>query len=266
MKSKLLLFILIISTVYIFNACEDSGTDPENGEGGTQVADASYFPNEDGAFYKYNIQRDSAGTVTSGTRSSFYSGNQTVGGTPYQLQLDTLNFQGLPAILDSLFFRKTNSGVFYFLDTTGFASSVPGLDTLIQYITLDTEVRILLFPMLDNSSWSVFRMNLNYQGILNFDPVVLSARYDGTENLQLNLNPPKNVDAVKLRFTLSIKTDPFGETTTYTTYGWIAQNIGFVKWEGNGTIIGLFTGNGVDFDDTTSVFTQNIIEFNLIDN
>lgn len=265
MRNKILVFILLMFTTYIFNACEDSGTDPDNGGGGTQVADATFFPNENGAFYKYDIQKDSAGTITTGTRSSFYSGTQTILGTPYQVQIDSLNF-GTATIIDSLYFRKSDTGIFYYPDTTGLAASVPGIDTLLQYLTLDSEIRLLLFPLLDNSNWSVFRMNLNYQGILNFDPVVLSARYDGTENLQLNLNPPKNVDAVKLRFTLSIKTDPFGETTTYTAYGWIAQNIGFVKWEGNGTIVGLFTGNGVDFDDTTSVFTQNIIEFNLIDN
>lgn len=265
MKNKLLTSVCSLLLIITFYACDESSTDPE-GNGGTQVADGSSFPNEDGSFYKFEIQRDSAGTITSGTRSSFYNGTQTIAGTPYQVQVDSLNFSGMPALIDSMFFRKSNSGVFYFLDTTGLAASVPGLDTLLQYLTLDSEIRLLLFPLLDNSSWSVFRMNLNYQGVLNFDPVVLTASYDGTENMDLNLDPPRSVDAVKLKFTLTIKTDPFGAARTYTAFGWIAPNIGFVKWEGNGTVIGVFTGNGVDFDDTTSVYTQNLTQFNLIDN
>ncbi|RPI71684.1 MAG: hypothetical protein EHM47_09695 [Ignavibacteriales bacterium] len=265
MKIKVLLFSLLILITYVFNACKDSGTDPENG-GGTQVADSTYFPTENGAYYKYDIARtDSNGAQSTGTRSSFYSGTQVIAGTNYQLQVDSLILTGQAPILDSMYFRKSETGVFFNLDTTGFAASVPGLDTLLQYITLDSEVRLLLLPILDNSGWTAFRMNINYQ-ILNFDPVVLSGKFDGTESLQLNLNPPRTVDAVRIRFTLSIKMDPFEEVRTYTAFGWIAQNIGFVKWQGNGTVVGVFTGNGVDFDDTTSVYTQNITQFNLIDN
>src|SRR5690606_21962894 len=145
-----------------FNACKDSGTDPENGGGGTQVADGSYFPNEDGAYYKYDIQRtDSAGSQINGSRSSFYNGTHSNGPTTYQVQIDSFVLSGQPAVVDTLYVRKTNTGVFFHLDTTGFAASVPGLDTLIQYITLDNEVRLLLLPKLDNSSWTAFRMNLN---------------------------------------------------------------------------------------------------------
>jgi hypothetical protein len=265
MKIKFVSLTLLVLVVYFFNACKDSGTDPKPGNG-NQVADESYFPATNGAYYKYNIDRtDSNGSQTTGTRSSFYNGTQQIGPTTYQVQIDSLILAGQAALVDSMYFRKSDngSGIFYYLDTTGLASSVPGLDTLIQYITLSNEMRLLLFPMLEDSDWEVFKMNLNYLGVLNFNPILLSAAYDGTETLQLNSTPPRSVESVRIKFTITIRTNPFESPRTYTAFGWIAQGIGFVKWEGNGTIIGVFTGNGVDFDDTTSVFTLNISQFNL---
>jgi hypothetical protein len=266
MKIKIILFTLIISTIYIFNACKDSGTDPEN-NGGQQVADSSYFPANEQAYYKYDISRtDSNSSQSTGSRSTYYSGTSVIGGTTYQIQVDSLVLTGQAAIVDSMYFRKSNSGVFYYLDTTGLSTSLPGIDTLIQYITLSNEMRLLLFPLLDNSSWEVFKMNIDYQSILNFNPILLSAVYDGKETLDINLTPPRTVEAVRIKFSISLRFDPFQPARSYTAYGWIAQGYGFVKWQGNGTIIGVFTGNGVDLDDTSSVYTQDLVQFNLVDN
>ncbi|HSP86613.1 MAG TPA: hypothetical protein VLN45_00650 [Ignavibacteriaceae bacterium] len=265
MLKKFILFVFMAGTIYFFNACDEKSNpnDPDDGE---QVEDTSYFPNEEDSYYKYSISRtDSNSNQITGTRSSFYSGTSLIGATSYQIQIDSLVLTGQAAIVDSLFFRKTNTGLFFYLDTTGLATSVPGLDTLIQYISLDSELRLLLFPLLDNSNWTVFKMNINYQGVLNFNPIELKTTYDGKETLNLELTPPRPVEAVRLKFTLTIKPGPFDPVQTYTAYAWIAQGIGFVKWQGSGTIVGVFTGNGVDLDDTTSVYTENLIEYNRID-
>lgn len=266
MKSKLILFLFITGIIYFFHACDDdSGTNDPEGEG-EQVADTSYYPNEEDSYYKYSVERpDTNGNQTSGTRSSFYSGTNIIGGVTYQVQIDSVLLTGQAAIVDSLYFRKTDTGVFFSLDTAGLAGSVPGIDTLIQYITLDSELRLLLFPLLDNSSWTVFRMNINYQGIINFNPIELKTTFDGKETLDLQVSPPRTFEAVKLKFTLTIKPGPFDPVQTYTAFAWIVQGIGIVKWQGNGTIVGVFTGNGVDLDDTTSVYTENLIEYNRID-
>jgi len=263
MKRKLILFVFITSLIYFFNACNESSTNqptPPN-----QEADSSYFPAEDSTYYKYSIMRpDSNNNQTAGTRSSFYNGTEIKGNITYQVQIDSVFLSGQAAVEDSMYFRKTNSGIFFYLDTTGLAASVPGLDTLLQYITLDTEMRLLLFPIYDNSGWNVFKMNINYQGF-NFNPIELKASFDGIETLTLNLTPSRIVEAVRLKFTLTIKPGLFVIARSYTAFGWIAAGIGFVKWNGNGTIVGVFTGNGVDLDDTTSVFSDNLIEYNRID-
>ncbi len=265
MKRKLILFVSLTGLIYSFNACNKSDT-TEPPPPATQVADTSYFPSSDNSFYKYSITRpDSNNNQTSGTRNTYYNGTKMIGGVSYQVQIDSVFLTGQAAFDDSMYFRKTATGVFFNLDTTGLASSVPGLDTLIQYITLDSELRLLLFPLLDNSSWTVFKMNINYQGF-SFNPIELKTTYDGKESLTLNFNPTRVVDAVRLKFTLTVKPGIFDAAKSYTAFGWIAAGIGFVKWQGTGTIVGVFTGNGVDLDDTTSVFTDDLIDYNGIDN
>lgn len=256
MKRNLLLFVLLIAVVYFINACKESSTTQT--EEGTVVADTSYYPVGDGTSYKYNVDRtDSNGTQTSGNRSTLYSGNITIAGTPYQIQIDTVNISGLISRGFS-YFRKTESGVFFFLDTAGLASSIP--DTLIQYITIDSEIRLLYIPVSENSSWTAFRINLNYQGIINFNPIEVSVAYDGKDNLSVG---GSNVEAIRLKFTLKYQTDPFTAPKNFFAYGWIAKGIGFVKWEGNSTIIGTFTGNGVDFADTSSTVVMNLTEYDI---
>jgi len=265
MKRKLILFVFVSGMIYFFNACDESNTNEPPPEG-EQVADSSYFPAEDNSYYKYSIERpDSNNNQTTGTRSSFYDGTEIKGNVTYKVQIDSVFLSGQTSTEDSMYFRKTGTSVFYYLDTTGLASSVPGLDTLLQYITLDSELRLLLFPLLDNSNWTVFKMNINYQGLLNFNPIELKTTFDGKETLTLDLNPSRIVEAVRLKFTLTIKPGPFDPVRSYTAFGWIATGIGFVKWQGNGTIVGVFTGNGVDLDDTSSVFIENLIEYNRID-
>ena len=99
MKIKLILLMLTGSIIFMFNACKDSGTDPGPGNGGNQIADSTYFPTSENAFYKYTIERiDSNGAQTTGTRSSFYSGTDVKGGVTYRIQVDSLILTGQPEV------------------------------------------------------------------------------------------------------------------------------------------------------------------------
>ncbi len=265
MKSKILLIILFGVMIYTLNSCKESGS-TENPPAVDPVADTSYFPVKDGSYYKYTIARDSSSTQTNGERVTYYDGTGIKGNVNYQIQIDTLTLAGQTIPSTTSYFRRTDTGVFYYLDTTGLSASVPGIDTLLQYLTIDSEMRLLVLPVYDNSNWISFKMNLNYQGLINFNPVELTAVYDGKETLTLNLIPNINVEAIRIKFTLKYRSSPFNAAQVFApAYGWIASGIGFVKWQGNGTIVGVFTGNGIDFDDTTSVFTQSLIEYNIGD-
>jgi hypothetical protein len=254
MKTNFMILILTVLIVYTFNSCKkDSTTEPP----GEVVADATYYPTGNGTFYKYNVDKvDSGNNQTNGTRSSIYAGTMGV----YQIQLDSLIFPGSTTV-DSVFLRKTDTGVFLFLDTAGLTSVIP--DSLLPSLTLDAEMRTFLFPMSENSSWPVFKMSLNIFGI-TFSPAEVNASYAGKENLNLNLtNGNETVETVKVRFRLTIKTSPLNAPTNYEAFAWVAKNKGIVKWQGCGTIVSAFTGGGIAFADTNSVVTQNVIEYDI---
>jgi hypothetical protein len=256
MNRKLIAGLALIGLLFFFEACKESSTTESPGE---IEVDAGYFPHANGSYYKYSIIKiDSLGTQLIGVRSSFYNGDTLIANTGYQVQIDTIEIASQTTINHS-YFRTTESGAFYFLDTTGLSASVP--DSVLQFITFDEQIRLLLFPMYNGTSWPSFRMNY-VQGSFSFTPVEVRGAYQGKETIFL---PPlfTSIEAAKIKFTLSIRLSPIGSPVIFEATGWLSENIGFVKWEGNGTIVSAFTGGGIDFDDTTSVVTQNLIEYVL---
>jgi hypothetical protein len=254
MKTNIIILIILVTVACIFNSCKSDSSTESSGE---LVADETYFPAGEGTSYKYNVNRvDAENNQSTGTRSSVYSGTMGI----YQIQIDSLIFPELTTV-DSAFFRKTGTGIFFFLDTTGLYTSIP--DSLLPSLTFDEEMRSFLFPMYDQSNWPVFKMALTVQGF-TFYPVEVNASYAGKENLSLNLiDGTENVDAVKVMFRLSIKTNPLGSAANYDAFAWLAKDKGIVKWQGCGTIVNAFTGGGIVFDDTTSTVSQDIIEYNI---
>lgn len=255
MIKKIVIIMSIISVIIFLEACKESSTTEPPAD---IEVDESWFPANNGSSFKYSITVDSLGMQTSGNRNTLYSGFAVVGGVNYQVQSDTITF-GAETNVNISYFRKTNSGIFYFLDTTGLASIIP--DSLLQFITFDSELRLLFFPMTGSSNWPVFRLTFN-QGAISFTPVEVRGMYDGKENL--TIDPLfTNVESVRIRFTLSVRLDPFNPPTVYEAFGWLVDNVGFVKWQGNGTIVSAFAGSGIDFDDTTKVVTQTLTEFSI---
>jgi len=255
MKKKLIVFALAIWMICFTNACKESNT-TEN-PGLTIIADASYYPVGEGTSYKYSVERtDSNGVLSTGTRSTLLSGNAIIEDVPYQVQIDTVDMEGqISASLS--YFRKTESGVFFFFDTTGLSISLS--DTALQYLTLDSEIRLIYIPISDYSSWIAFKINFA-RAIINFNPVEVSVAYDGKDSLTV-VNT--DVEAVRLKFTLKYQVDPSTVPQSFFAKGWLAKDIGFVKWEGNGAIIGVLTGRGVDLADTSSVVVMNVTEYNI---
>jgi hypothetical protein len=264
MKKNLILFVLLVGAVCFINSCKKESSSSENPSAGTDIADASYYPVGDGTSYKYNVARtDSDGTQNSGERTTHYEGTQLIGNTTYQAQIDSINISGITSVSLS-YFRKSETGVFFFLDTTGLAASTPELIPYLQYLTIDSEMRLLLFPIEDNSNWSVFKMTINATGF-SFSPVEVTAAYDGKETLTLNLNSGNvDVETIRLKCTLKVQTDPLSPPQSFSAYCWLAKDIGLVKWDGNGTIVGAFTGNGIDFADTSSTVIMNVTDYNIL--
>ena len=230
MKRNLILFVLLVGTVCFINSCKKESSSSESPPTGTDIADASYYPAGDGTSYIYNVDRtDSNGTQNSGERTTHYQGTQLIESTTYQVQIDSINISGITTTNLS-YFRKSETGVFFFLDTTGLAASTPELIPYLQYLSIDSEMRLLLLPIDDNSNWSVFKLTINGAGF-SFSPVEVTTAYDGKETLTLNLNSGNvDVETIRLKFTLKVQSDPLNPPQSFIAYCWLAKNIGLVKW------------------------------------
>lgn len=260
MKKVQLCVLFISGILFLFGvyACKSSSTDPD------PPADTrNFYPVSNGTWYKYNMtQTDSIGNINNAVRISYITGTLVIGGRPYQVQLDSVLFTAITQVSNS-YFRKTNAGVYFNLDTTGISNSVP--DSLLPFLTIDEEIIAFSFPFENGRSWIAFKMNLNYMNIFNFNPVNMRITVVGTEDINLQLpGGSETKSAFRLRMELNIISSPFQTVPQVLTAGvWLVENIGVVKWEGNATIINAFTGAGIDFDDSTSVITQSLIDYHI---
>lgn len=243
MKKKLL--ALIISVILLGTACKESTTEPP-----PNVTSSDYFPSSDGNYYYYNILAgDSSGLVQSGTRKGYFSGDTTLLQTPYQIKVDTFQINGVQSVSNS-FFRKSNNGVFYYvdIDTNGFNAIIP--DSLRGAISFDQEYRMLYQPFELFQTWPVYKITGNYLSfqidILTIDAKVLSKH---TIDLTLN-NTIMTKEVFIIRYTAKLTTDLNQPPITFSANGRIAEGIGFIIWEGDPEIINFFAGSNVYLPDT----------------
>jgi len=272
MIKKIVLICAIISTAIIFNACKSKSiTEPNN----TTVS-GDFFPNGDGTTYKYNtVQTDSNGTQTSGTRSTTYSGTTVVNGSTFQNQIDTITVSGFSTVAHSFFLKassSTGSSVEYELDTTGLYLFIP--PTYMPYVQLDSLLRLLQTPFHDGGSWTVFNLSLKISlgggTSITFNPVNVMAYYEGMEQVPLNLvtgNVTENAAKIKYVLKLQIPNPQNPLVTppalTYNAYAWFVSGIGIIQLKGNEAILGAFSGNGINFGDTTATVTQSLVSYKI---
>lgn len=257
--NKFSLAAFVFLTGFLFNSCKDDDFPTEN----NQVENKNYFPSSEGNFYKYNTEISDPNGTNSGTRSTRYSNSNQQNGI-YKLQVDSLSLNGNVSTSNS-FFRTTDAGVYYFLDTTGFASNLsPDIIQYLPFLTFDNEMILLSFPFQDGKSWTVFKVNASIQGF-NITLVDAEASYLGKENFTLKLlSGNTNKEATKIRYNLTIRTNPSSQDSEeFSATAWIVEDIGVVKWEGNGLLLNLFTSGEINLADTSSIITQNLIDFSL---
>ena len=263
---KRILFLIISLTIISlsFNACKSNSTSPQN----TTGPGSSYYPNGDGTYYKYSLVRTDSNNAQSqnGTRSTTYSGTTLYGSATYQNEIDTISFGNFSTTSTSLFV-KNNNGVYFAIDTAGLSRTIP--DSLKQYLQIDAQISAFQFPFQDGGSWPVFNLSLK-EGAITFNLVKVMAYYKGIEQIPLNLTTgtvTKSAAKVQYVLTLSIPnlSNPFAPPTTsnFIAYVWLVDNIGVAQMQGNGTILDAFSGGGINFADTTSNVTQNLIYYNV---
>ncbi len=257
MNKAVVRIIFVIFLIFISSCTEENITNPP-----PQEENNNYFPDNDGTFYKYEITvSDTSGVISSGFRTVHYMGHITIDRTPYHIQYDTVN-TNLQLSGTTSYFRTTSTGVFYYIDTTGFVSLLP--DSLQSSVSIQSEMRTLFFPLEQGSAWTVYRITIALNEFVNFSPFDISGRYLYDEELVLNLaGADTTVMTKKVEYTLKLILQPESDVQTFSAFGWVANNIGIVRLEGHAVVINFLTGGGLSVSDTSAIATQKLVEYRI---
>ena len=255
---RILKYIVITVTVLLllFSCTSKEPTAPPS----MQVPD--YFPNSDGTNYHYTItETDSTGILRTGTRYVLYDGDTLINGTSYKFQIDSVKM-GTEIVERISNFRKSEIGVFYFIDTSGFAAALP--DTLRNRMTVTSEMQTLLLLLAEGSFWQVFKVTIAVQPGITYAPYRITANYVKEEIVLLHLvGGDLNVTAKKIKYDLEFRLDPEEPSQKFTAFSWVADKIGIIKIEGNAIVVNTILNGEVSLDDSSKTVTQDLIDYNI---
>ena len=254
---KVKIFFLTSLLLLILTGCEDNTTTepPEQNF-------PDYYPSGIGSTFKYSVtEKDSAGNlIQSGTRNILYSGFYNLNGIDYTTQEDSLDF-GSQSSVNTYVFRKTETAVFYAVDTSQISLLIP--DTLKQFVTLRDEMQLLFYPLTSGSSWSLYRITALVQPGIEVKILDINASFEKAEQINLNLTTGTvTVTSQKVKYNLELYTDIGSEPQRYSAYMWFVENIGLVRFEGNQFIIDI-GGGGISFEPSPNILTQELTEYEI---
>jgi len=221
-----------------------------------------YYPGGIGSTFKYLVtEKDSVGNILqNGTRNILYSGTYLFNGINYTTQDDSLDF-GSQSLVATYLFRKTETAVFYAVDTSQIAQLIP--DTLKQYVNLRDEMQLLFYPLTTGSTWSLYRITAEVQPGIEVKILDIVASFVGTEQLALNLvSQTIVVPSRKVKYTLELFTEIGSPPQRYSAFMWYAANFGLVKYKGNQFVVNI-GGGGITFEPSSNILTQELIDYSI---
>ncbi len=253
---KLLTFLLA-GLLFVYSCTEENSTNPSDDED-----PPVYYPDSEGTFYEYVIiETDTNGVISTGVRNVVYLEDTLINNTRYKLQVDSIQ-TNLQFSVSSSYFRTTETGVFYFVDTTGFTNTLP--DSLQASVEIQDEMRTYLFPLSEGSFWTVYRISIKLNEFLSFNLVDITGKFITDEILILNIsNGTRTVNTKKVEIVLNLQTGATDSVITFNANTWLAEDIGIVKMEGSAVVLNLFSGGGLDLSDTSLIVTQNLIDYDV---
>ena len=253
-------YLLILFSMMIFLSI--TGCSEDNSLGPQDEIPVNYFPTVEGTNYKYELtESDSTGVLRNGFRNTIYNGTATLNSITYSRQIDSVTL-GTDFTASESFFRKTISGVYYFVDTSEVMTLIP--DSLKPFVTLQTEFRYILIPLADGSNWPVYRLTVRLESGITFTALDITGRFQNSEILQLDLvSGAVDVTAVKVHFELKFIQDITLPPQRLTAYAWFLENVGVVKMEGNSVVLGALLGGEINFDDSTKTISQQIVDYEI---
>jgi hypothetical protein len=251
-----LIYLSLALVFFIYSCSEDNITNPPNENL------LVYFPNNEGTSYKYEIiEKDINGLISTGNRNVVYLEDTLINSTRYKLQVDSIQ-TNLQLSVSSSYFRTTATGVFYFVDTTGFISILP--DSLKSSVEIQNEMRAYLFPLSEGTSWPVYRISVELNEFIIINIVDFTGKFISDEILTLNIsNEAKTLNTKKVEIDFKLRTSVADSIITFNANSWLAEDIGIVKMEGSSIVLNLFSGGGLDLSDIDKTATQYLIDYDI---
>jgi len=238
------ILVVIFFAVLTFTGCKERLYQPD------PETYPDLFPLVKGSSFVYNVDSlDAAGNpLAIGKAHVSLRDTASFLNTVYTTMSDSLVLTS-ETIVNRTYIRKTNAGIYYFIDTTGLGALIP--DTLKRFTTVDGEISALSAPPITGRNWNAYKF---IAGI--FSVISLTAEYGNEETLFMNLNGTgRDIRTRKVNYTLRITIPPQqqGGTPVQFTFngsGWFSENIGLVKLEGDSVLFGFIGG------DITNLFTN----------
>jgi len=258
MNSLFKLLSFCLAGIFLVYSCsEENSTNPPDDE-----IPPVYFSDSEGTFYEYEIiETDTNGVVSTGIRDVVYLEDTLINNTRYKLQVDSIQ-TNLQMSVSSSYFRTTETGVFYFVDTTGFINTLP--DSLQSSVEIQDEMRAYLFPLSEGTVWPVYRISIELNEFLSFNLVDITGKYISDETLILELSDgTQTVNTKNVELVFKLQTGVTDSVITFTANTWLAEDIGTVKMEGSTFVLKLISGGGLDLSDISKTTTQNLIDYDV---
>ena len=254
---RYLVFVWCCVFVFMFYFCtSDNSINPPD------QTKKDYYPGTQGTNYKYQVEWfNSTGIIESGTRFIIYGDEMFINSVKYRIQQDSIDVNSNVTSNNS-YFRKTSTGVFYYFDTTQVLGVTP--DSLKNLISIQDEMRALLNPITVGSYWPVFRLTISLQTGASYKPIDINGYFVRQENLTLNLDSDTiDISADKVKYDFDLRTGLNQIPQRFSAVAWFADKIGMVKMEGSSVLISFLLYGEINFDDTTTTVTQNLISYEI---
>lgn len=212
-----------MSVVYL--GCKESEPTPP-----LLSPDDNYYPLVENSKTTFKVELLNAlSTYDSiGAHKVFLSGKNTILQTEYSVRYDSLSTNLLNSNGKS-YLRKTERGVYSFIDTTGLTGFLP--DTIKRLLTIDPEQILFSYPVQNGREWICYSVSLPGLSLVDF-----RATMEKKENVSFAANGvPQNLESLKIKYTLKLNiigVDSSLISQEYSGSGWYANNFGLVKYEG----------------------------------
>ncbi len=233
---KKYLIIIVFLTIILFG-CKDNSIEPVNDN------NSDFFPNAKGNYFLYNVSvYDNSGLIQSGKRKTHFTGDTVLLLTPYQIKIDTIEFNNIQSVNIS-YFRKGPTGIFNYvgdIETTDFNGLIP--DSLPAY-SWTSEYKLIYQPLSLNQTWDVYLIQASSDLFWDFDFFKVNAEVISQDTISIvNRNTTLKKEVYKIKYQASINTNPI---IRLEATAWIANGIGIMKWEGNSELINFFAGENL---------------------